>query len=248
MGVVVPSTNTTMEPEMHSMAPRGVTFLTARIYLAQSSHNRRTIVAQSSVRSPEEAQKAFEAFQTALGSAIRDVATAEIDHLLIGVSALSFMEGVAGSQRFEKTLQKITNVPMTTAACATTAALRLYDVKRVGILSPHPSMLKEHYIRFFVESGYDVVKLYRIDCPTTLAIAMVDETTIRRALCNLSDEGAEAIVQVGTDLVMTRLADEAERWLGKPVLSVNATMLWHALRASNIADRLFGLGSILREH
>jgi maleate isomerase len=109
-------------------------------------------------------------------------------------------------------------------------------------------MFEEHYIRFFVESGYDVVKLYRIDCPTTLAIAMVDEATIRTALQDLSDAGAEAIVQVGTDLVMTRLADEAERWLGKPVLSVNAAMLWHALRASNIGDRLFGLGSILREH
>jgi maleate isomerase len=48
--------------------------------------------------------------------------------------------------------------------------------------------------------------------------------------------------------VMTHLADEAERWLGKPVLSVNAAMLWHALRACNITDRLFGLGSILREH
>ena len=222
---------------MHSMAPRGVTFHTARIYLPQSS-----------VHSPDEAQKAVEAFQTALGIAIRDVTTAEIDRLLIGVSALSFMEGVTGSQRFEETLKKITRVPTTTAASATTAALRLYGVKRLGILSPHPPMFEEHYIRFFVESGYDVVKLYRIDCPTTLAIAMVDEATIRTALQNLSDAGAEAIVQVGTDLVMTRLADEAERWLGKPVLSVNAAMLWHALRASNIGDRLFGLGSILREH
>ena len=157
--------------------------------------------------------------------------TAEIDHLLIGVSALSVMEGVAGSQRFEETLKKITKVPTTTAASATTAALRLYGVKRLGILSPHPLMFDEHYIRFFVESGYDVVKLHHIDCPTTLAIAMVDEATIRTALQNLSDEGAEAIVQVGTDLVMTRLADEAERWLGTLVLSVNATMLWHALRA-----------------
>ena len=222
---------------MHSMAPRGVTFHTARIYLPQSS-----------IRSPDEAQRAVEAFQTALGIAIRDVTTAEIDRLLNGVSALSFMEGATGSQRFEETLKKITKVPTTTAASATTAALRLYGVKRLGILSPHPPMFEEHYIRFFVESGYDVVKLYRIDGPTTLAIAMVDEATIRTALQNLSDAGAEAIVQVGTDLVMTRLADEAERWLGKPVLSVNAAMLWHALRASNIGDRLFGLGSILREH
>src|SRR5271156_6422506 len=113
IGVVVPSTNTTMEPEMHSMAPRGVTFHTARIYLPQSS-----------IRSPDEAQRAVEAFQTALGIAIRDVTTAEIDRLLIGVSALSFMEGATGSQRFEETLKKITKVPTTTAASATAAVRR----------------------------------------------------------------------------------------------------------------------------
>ncbi len=235
VGIVVPSTNTTMEPEMHSMAPHGVTIHTARIYLAQSA-----------VRSPEEAQKALEAFQNALEIAIRDITTAEIDHLLIGVSALSFMGGVAGCQRFEETLKKVTNVPVTTAATAATAALRLYDFKRIGILSPHPAMFDEHYIRYFVELGYEVVKLHRIDCPTTLAIAMVDETRIRMALQDLSETGAEAIVQVGTDLVMTHLADEAERWMGKPVLAVNAAMLRHALRARGISDTLFGLGSLLR--
>ena len=53
IGVVVPSTNTTMEPELYSMAPLGVTFHTARLYLAQSS-----------IGSPEEAQKAAAAFHT----------------------------------------------------------------------------------------------------------------------------------------------------------------------------------------
>lgn len=183
IGVVVPSTNTTMEPEMHSMAPAGVTFHTARLYLAQSS-----------IRSPQEAQKAAEAFQDALATAVRDVMTAEVDHLMVGVSALSFMGGVDGSQRFEDSVKKMANVPVTTAAAAATAALGLYGVKRIGILSPHPAM------------------------------------------------------QVGTDLVATRLSDEAERWLGRPVLAVNAAMLWHALRALSIDDRLPGLGSILRTH
>lgn len=137
---------------------------------------------------------------------------------------------------------------MTTAATAATEALRVYGTKRVGILSPHPAMFDEHYVRYFVELGYDVVKLHRIDCPTTLAIAMVDEAAIRMALHDLSEAGAEAIVQVGTDLVMTYLADEAERWLGKPVLAVNAAMLWHALRARGVPDPLFGLGSLLRTH
>jgi maleate isomerase len=45
-----------------------------------------------------------------------------------------------------------------------------------------------------------------------------------------------------------RLADEAERWLGKPVLAINAVTLWHALRSSGIADQRHGCGSLLREH
>ncbi len=237
IGIVVPSTNTTIEPEMHLMAPPGVTFHTARLYLAQSS-----------LRTPEEAQKAAAAFQGALEIAIRDVVTAEVDHLMIGVSALSFMGGVDGAQRFVENLKQITTVPITTASAAATAALQLYGVKRVGILSPHPAMFDEHYFRFFSESGYEVAKLHRIDCPTTLAIAMVEEATIRAALRDLIDAGSEAVVQVGTDLVMTRLADEAERWLARPVLAVNAAMLWHALRAHDIQDRLVCLGSILRMH
>jgi maleate isomerase len=47
---------------------------------------------------------------------------------------------------------------------------------------------------------------------------------------------------------MTRLADEAERWLGKPVIAITAAMLWHALRTSDITDQLHGLGSLLQDH
>lgn len=222
---------------MHRMAPPGVTFHTARLYLAQPS-----------IRTPAEAQQAAAAFQDALAIALRDVTTAEVDHLMIGVSALSFMGGVAGSRRFEESLKKMTDVPATSASAAAIAALRLHDVKQIGILSPHPAMLDEHYVRFFSESGYEVAKLHRIDCPTTLAIAMVEEARIHSALHDLVEAGSEVIVQVGTDLVFTRLADEAERWLDRPVIAVNAAMLWHALRARGIEDQLSGRGSLLRVH
>jgi maleate isomerase len=237
MGVVVPSTNTTMEPELYAMAPHGVTFHIARMYLAQTA-----------IGSPEQAQAVVQAFQAALQVAVRDVLTMEPDHLLIGVSALSFMGGVTGHTRFKEALGQTTTVPITTAAEAAIAALQCYDAKRLGLLSPHPPMLDAHYVQFFRESGYEVVKLHRIDCPNTLAIAKVDESTIQTALHDLCGAGADAIVQVGTDLVMTRLADEAERWLGKPVIAVKAAMLWHALRTSGMVDQIRGVGSLLREH
>ena len=168
--------------------------------------------------------------------------------MLIGVSALSFLNGLAGRQRFEEFLARITSVPVTTAATAATAALQLYDVKKLGLLSPHPAMMDEHYVRFFTEAGYEAARLHRIDCPTTLAITIVDEATTRAALRDLCNTNADAVVQLGTDLIMVKLADEAEHWLGKPVFVINAAMLWHALRARGIHDRVFGFGSALREN
>ena len=56
------------------------------------------------------------------------------------------------------------------------------------------------------------------------------------------------LVQAGTNLSMLRLADEAERWIGKPVVTVNSATLWHALRAYGIEDRFEGFGTLLRDH
>ena len=61
----------------------------------------------------------------------------------------------------------------------------------------------------FRESGsHEVVKLHPINCANTLAIARVDEPAIEDRIAGNLRGGADIIVKVGTDLVMTRLADE----------------------------------------
>ena len=57
----------------------------------------------------------------------------------------------------------------------------------------------------------------------------------------------DAIVQVGTNLSMVRLAAAAELWLGKPVLAINTATYWHALRRNGITDKIQGLGRLLEE-
>ena len=58
----------------------------------------------------------------------------------------------------------------------------------------------------------------------------------------------DAIVQCGTNLSMAALADEAERWLDKPVIAINAATWWMALRDNGIEDKVHGFGTLLREH
>ena len=55
----------------------------------------------------------------------------------------------------------------------------------------------------------------------------------------------DAIVQVGTNLLMVWLA--AELFLGKPVMAINAATCWHALLANGIAERMAGFGRLLEE-
>jgi maleate isomerase len=61
----------------------------------------------------------------------------------------------------------------------------------------------------------------------------------------LDGDDVDAIVQVGTNLAAIEICAEAERWLGKPVLAINAITYWDALRRSGIDDRVQGYGSVL---
>jgi maleate isomerase len=58
----------------------------------------------------------------------------------------------------------------------------------------------------------------------------------------------DTIVQVETNLSMLRLADEVERWLGKPVIAVNAATFWYALRENGFLDQVRGFGCLRRDH
>jgi len=78
-------------------------------------------------------------------------------------------------------------------------------------------------------------------------VAHVQEAELRQALIEVNTNDVDALVQAGTNLSMVRLADEAERWLGKPVLAINAAIWWMALRDNGIEDKVYGSGRLLRE-
>ena len=46
---------------------------------------------------------------------------------------------------------------------------------------------------------------------------------------------------------MVRLVDEADRWLGKPVVAFNAATWSMVLCDKDIQDKLYGFGRLLRD-
>jgi len=102
--------------------------------------------------------------------------------------------------------------------------------------------------RYFGDVGIEVVRDIALRCTSWTGIAAVTAAECRDAIRRLDGDDVDAIVQIGTNLSMVRLAAAAELWLGKPVIAINAAIYWHALRANGIRDQAVGLGKLLAEH
>src|SRR6201997_3685899 len=70
----------------------------------------------------------------------------------------------------------------------------------------------------------------------------------RDAIIEVNGPDVDAVIQVGTNLAMARLAGMAEFWLDKPVLAINTCIYWWSLRQNGIDDKIEGFGSLLLEH
>ena len=139
---------------------------------------------------------------------------------------------------------------LTGSALLNDTGLRYLPVRQVGRFAGllGPGATSTDIEGWLAEAGFEVVRLKGLKCPSPREIAHVQPATIRDALRELDGDDVDALVQVGTNLAAVEVAAEGERWLGKPVLAINAVMSWHALRATGIEDRVFRRGRILEEH
>jgi maleate isomerase len=236
-GVLVPSTNTVVEPDFYAMAPPGITLHTSRI----------------SITNPRiDDDAAFEALmvqiRSSIAQAVADVLTAEPDCLVMGMSSETFWGGRQGNEEFQRRIAGLAGMPIATGANACARAFGELGSRRLGVVTPYQAIGDAQVRRFFEESGYEVVALTGLRCPTAVSMAHAGEATLRRALGEVNRPDVDTIVQVGTNLSMLRLADAADRELGKPVIAINGATFWYALRSNGIADRMAGFGRLLRDH
>ncbi len=236
--VLAPSTNTIVEPDFYRMGVPGVTAHFSRIHIRDQN-----------LSSNEAFESLLEQIRKEIGFAIERVLTSEPDYMVMGMSAETFWEGLSGNRRFTEQIRELSGgLEVATGAEACERALKLYNAKRIAVVTPYQEIGDRNVVRFFEDLGFEVEAIKGLCCPTAVAIAHVSEDELRSALLEVNSERVDAIVQCGTNLSMVRLADEAERWLEKPVIAINAATWWLALRANGIKDRVQGCGDLLRTH
>jgi len=236
-GVLGPSTNTIVQPDFEMMRPAGVT-----------NHYSRIFTPNAKAVSNDTFMAGTEVIGRNVLEAVRSVMTCEPDYLVMGMSAVTFYGGAAGADAFQAKVEGESGLRISIGSHSCTAALKAYGgVKRIAILSPYYPVANEQVIRYFTDSGFEVVRDLCLQCKSWTAIAEVPPDLLREKLIELDGRDVDAIVQVGTNLSMVRLAAAAEMWLGKPIIAINTATYWHALRQNGIADKISGLGRLLEE-
>src|SRR5262249_52062677 len=212
VGLIVPSVNTTTEPEFAWIAPPGISFHAARVFM--------------NVTTPE----ALRAMNAEVRRAAELLATLSPDVVAYACTAGSFIDGPDATTALVAEMREIVRCPVVATSAAMVAALRRLGVARMALATPYPQDVTDCERRFFVASGFDVVSsacLGRSGAgvrPTTFdeIIALV-----RR----VERPDAQAIFVSCTDLRVLELIDALEQELGKPVLTSNQVTLWAILEA-----------------
>lgn len=236
-GVLGPSTNTVVQPDFDMMRPSGVT-----------NHYSRIFTPNAKAVSNETFKAGTDQIGQGVMDAVRSVMTAAPDYLVMGMSAVTFYGGMRGADAFREAVRQEAGVEVSIGSHACAAALKAYGgIRRLAVLTPYFPIANAEVVRYFTEAGYQVIRDICLQCPSWTAIAEVPPSVLRHKLAELDGRDVDAIVQVGTNLSMVRLAAAAELWLGKPVIAINTATYWHALRQSGVKDKVEALGRLLEE-
>lgn len=232
-GVTTPSTNAVVQPEYDSMRPPGVTNHLARMHISNIQ-----------TRDDDSFSRSIEMIDAGLEGAVERVMTCDPGHLVLGISALAVWGGsLASCAALTERMQKLAGRPIGTthAVDAVLRALELHDAgRRIAILTPYYPVIEPRMEAIFGEAGYRIMRFHHMRGASPLQYTHVTDRDMIAGLRQVDGADVDVIVQFGANLPMARLADEAERWLDKPVISINVATYWAALRAVGIDDRLYG--------
>lgn len=228
IGMILPSANRVAEPELMDLLPDGISLHTTRIKLAGTS--------------PAELLASTEKVEEA-AALLADNAP---DLIAFHCTAVSTYDADL-EESLKRRIAKAAGRPAIATSDALIAAFAALGARKVVMLSPYPQALNDREVAFLERHGIAVLRERGLDLPVS-EHADVPPEEWRRQLAAIAHPDADAYFLGCTNIRAVPAIAAMERDLGRPVVSSNQAILWHALRSNGMADRLSGYGRLLALH
>lgn len=229
VGMLIPSGNVIIEPQVNAMLPQGVALYATRLPLRGSSEGELLAMA----RNVEEAARL-------------------LAHAEVGLIAFNCTSVSTYSKAMEAGIQQriaaATGLPALMTSEAIVEALRRLKSKRIVLLTPYIADVNAREAGFLKESGFEVLSETGLGLDTNTEMARLAPEVWLDLARNKRSDRADAYLVSCTAVRSAEVIDALERELGRPVVTSNQAIAWYCLRKAGIQDQVPGFGALLCEH
>lgn len=229
VGLLVPSSNTSIEREYPVCMPRSVSFHFARLTMT---------------RLDDDGMREQLADMRRAAESVRD---ARVDAVMLCQTAASFWMGSAWDSEIRQDLAAWAGARALTAAGTVLDALAALGATRVGFAAPFPPEVGVAGLRYLAQNGVTVLSSAFGGELDNFSIARLPPSAIIELACRADHREAEALLLLGGNMACMSILDEVETRLGKPVVTTNTAGMWALLALLGLPDRIEGAGRLLRD-
>ncbi len=227
VGLLIPSNNTVIEPELCGMAPEGVTI-----------HSTRLLVEGDSVEDMMSMTK------QAINAA---KLLSPVDVMGYACLSTSFYGGSDANEELIRRLQMDTGKPVTTAASSMVESLRHLGLQSPLVATPYEERVNVKLKQFLGQAGIEVASLVAFDPPPKpTEVCDIDVSKVYQLARQGVSEKIDGIFICATDLRSVDIISQLEYDTGKTVVSTNQALFWNLMRLSKIKFREERYGSLFK--
>jgi maleate isomerase len=241
IGLIVPSSSTTMEIEVPELLRR-----------QQAGSGHRFSCHASRLRLRHVTPEALRRVDESAAVAMEDLLDAEVDAILHACVAAGTAQGRAGmlqslSRLAARARGAAARPAVVSNAAALVAALHRLDASRVALIAPFHRALTEQVGATLAECGIRVVQSRSLEVVSNVEVGRLDPHKLLRLASQLDYSACDALVlSACPQMPSLDVIEQAEATLGLPVVSATTAAVHSLLDALGIEPAIAGAGRLLR--
>ncbi|MFC6837465.1 maleate cis-trans isomerase family protein [Halomarina ordinaria] len=223
LGAVVPSSNTTVEPEFAAWAPAGASVHAARVPLVDVTAEALDAMAEGTVAAGER-----------LGHA-------GVDAVAYACTTGSLVHGHGFDVDLEARLSDAADAPAVATALSVRRLLSALGARTVAVATPYTDDLNERERDYLADAGFDVVRLDGRGIERNTAIGRLTPGDAREQARRVLDRAPDADALFVSCTNYPTLGAVGDLWGTLPTVTSNLATLWDLCRVGGLdADGLPG--------
>ncbi len=228
LGLIVPSSNTTAEPEVRRWLPDEITVHGARMALESVTVDALDAMSDDAARAAE-----------LLGHA-------DVDAVAYACTTGSLLHGPGFDAELEERLRKAADAPAVATARSVVRALEALDAERIAVVTPYTADLDAKERDFLEASSFDVASIDGWGLESNTAIGALDaDDAFQQVLDDVDgDDDLDAVFVSCTNYRSLAAVEALEAKLGVPVITSNGATLWDVCGVAGFEIDLDGPGAL----